>query len=164
MCDSLNCQINDATDNHAKQQLIQELGKHHIVAENGFKALKRDTELGKANSESMLVISFDLQQNFPTPYIHTGLAFYLRQLWVYNLDIHNCGSGDGYMCMWSENVARRGSDEIASCLWNYFQSLPITRQHVLVICVGVKTKIFILYVFGFTSSLKDILKPLITSF
>ena len=130
-CDSLNCQINDATDNHAKQQLIQELGKHHIVAENGFKALKRDTELGKANSESMLVISFDLQQNFPTPYIHTGLVFYLRQLWVYNLGIHNCGSGDGYMCMWSENVARRGSDEIASCLWNYFQSLPITRQHVV---------------------------------
>ena len=35
------------------------------------------------------------------------------------------------MCMWSENVARRGSDKIASCLWNYFQSLPITHQHVV---------------------------------
>ena len=84
-CDSLKCQNSDATDNHTKQQLIKELGKHHIVAENGFKALKCDTELGQASAESMLVISFDLQHNFPTSYIHTGLVFYLRQLWVYNL-------------------------------------------------------------------------------
>ena len=62
------------------------------------------------------------------------------------LGIHNCGSGDGYMCMWSENVARRGSDEIASCLWNYFQSLPITRQHVIAysdLCGGQNKKFYI---------------------
>ena len=130
-CDSFNCQINDTSDATVKQQLIQELEKHHTAAELGFKTLKQDTEIAKANSASKLVISFDLQQNLPTPHIHTSLVFYLRQLWVYNLGIHNCGSGDGYMCMWPENVACRGSDEVASCLWNYFQSLPTTRKHVV---------------------------------
>ena len=131
MCDTLNCHIKDATDLTSKQKFSEELEEHHKVAELGFKTLKNDTELAKKNSESMLVISFDLQQNLPTPHIHTGLVFYLRQLWVYNLGIHNCGSRDGYMCMWPENIASRGSDEIASCLWNFFQSLPTTRKHLV---------------------------------
>ena len=59
-CDSFNCQINDTSDATVKQQLIQELEKHHTAAELGFKTLKQDTEIAKANSASK-----------PRPYILT---------------------------------------------------------------------------------------------
>ena len=129
VCDTLNCHVNDATDEGTKCQFQEELKEHHEKAELGFKSLWEDTELARKLSDSTLVILFDLQQNLP--HIHTGLVFYLRQLWVYNLGIHNCGTGDGYMCMWPENVAGRGSDEIASCLLNFCQSLPVVRKHLI---------------------------------
>ena len=130
-CDSFNCRIKDSTDPVSTVQLQNDLEEHHKIAQLGFESLQRDTELARSSSESTLVISFDLQQNLPTPHITTGLVFYLRQLWVYNLGIHNCGSGDGYMCMWPENIAARGSDEIASCLLNFIESLPTARQHLI---------------------------------
>ena len=35
---------------------------------------------------------------------------------MYNLGIHNCTAGKGHMFLWTENVAKRGSDEVASTL------------------------------------------------
>ena len=92
----------------------------------------RTQNLLKKLSDSTLVISFNLQQNLPTPHIHTELVFYLRQLWVYNIGIHNCRTGDGYMCMRPENVAGCGSDEIASCLLNFCQHLIAYNDLVVV--------------------------------
>ena len=130
-CDSLNCHIKDSTDEFSKEVFVKQLEAHHDVAELGFQSLRDDTDLVRNEPDSHILISFDLQQNLPTPHINTGLVFYLRQLWVYNLGIHNVGNGNGYMCMWSENVASRGSDEVASCLLNYVQSLRVKPKHLI---------------------------------
>ena len=53
--------------------------------------------------------------------IPTGIVFYMRQLWTYNLGGHNCSDESATMMMWPENMASRGADEIASCLLRYFQ-------------------------------------------
>lgn len=80
----------------------QELKKHQEVADIGYQSLQADTDLAQNDSETYIVISFDLQQNLPTPCITTGLVFYLRQLWVC---IHNYGTHDE-LCMWSENIVK----------------------------------------------------------
>ena len=131
VCDTLNCHIKDSTDVNSKAEFMKELETHHDVAELGFESLRTDTQLSQDEPTSHLVMSFDLEQNLPTPHIHTSLVFYLRQLWVYNLGIHNVSNGNGYMCMWPENVARRGSDEIASCLLKYFRSLTVKPKHLI---------------------------------
>ena len=128
-CETLNCHIKDSIDDESKAKFVKELQDHHDVAEFGFQSLRNDTELAQSEPDLYAVFSFDLQQNLPTPHIQTNLVFYLRQLWVYNLGIHNVGNGNGYMCMWSENIASRGSDEIASCLLSYILSLRVKPKH-----------------------------------
>ena len=120
------------------------------------------------------VISFDMQQNLPTPHIHTSLVFYLCQLWVYNFGIHDCSTGTGFMCMWSENVAKRGSDEVASSLLCYFKSLISRPKHLIAYSdsVLVRTRISTSCAFGSTSyftisttwSITNFLCPAIRSF
>ena len=46
------------------------------------------------------MITFDLQQNLPTPNLNHKDIFYLRQLWSYNFGIHDCVTEQGYMFMW----------------------------------------------------------------
>ena len=57
--------------------LNKELDAHHGLAELGFQSLQYDTTLARENPASKIVISFDLQQNLPVPFIQTGLVFYL---------------------------------------------------------------------------------------
>ena len=70
----------------------------------------------KSKSDTDLVITFDLQQNLPVPTLTHSSMFYLRQLWVYNFGIHECGTGSATMCIWNETIAGRGANEIISCL------------------------------------------------
>lgn len=35
------------------------------------------------------MITFDFQQNLPTPNLHHSEVFYMRQMWMYNMDIHD---------------------------------------------------------------------------
>ena len=39
-----------------------------------------------------------------------------------NFGIHDCVADKGYMYMWDETVAKRGSSEVASCLRHYLQA------------------------------------------
>ena len=41
-----------------------------------------------------------------------------------NFGIHDCVAEKGYMYMWDETIAKRGSAEVASCLKHFFQVYP----------------------------------------
>ena len=72
-----------------------------------------------------MLITFDLMQNLSVPTLTHNSMFYLRQLWEYNFGIHDCVTDTATMYMWSELVAKRGADEIASCLLEYISNLPL---------------------------------------
>ena len=84
--------------------------------------LKLETAVSKNNNRK-LVITFDLQQALPLPKLTTGPAFYCRKIWMYNLGIHDCTAGKGHMFLWTENIAKRGSDEAASILLKYLSKI-----------------------------------------
>ena len=48
----------------------------------------------------------------------------MQQLWLYVFGIHNCGTNNVLMCCWPETVAKRGSDEVISCLNRVLSQLP----------------------------------------
>lgn len=62
------------------------------------------------------MFTFDLQQALATPTLTTNVVSYNRQLWPYNLGLHDCKTGCGFMHMWNEGLASRGSQKIASCI------------------------------------------------
>lgn len=94
--------------------------------------LKQEAEDAKLN-HNKIVITFDMQQTLPTPLLTVGEAFYLRKAWTYNLGVHNCGDGQATMYMWTEDIAKRGSEEVASCLLKHLTSRPTTGQEDLII-------------------------------
>ena len=66
------------------------------------------------------VLAFDFQQNLPIP---VGEIFYLRQLWLYVFGIHCSVDNSASMYCWDETVAKKGANEVISCLNNYFSGV-----------------------------------------
>ena len=64
------------------------------------------------------MITYDFTQNLETPNLQHDM-FYKRQSWTYNFGIHECVSKQGYMFMWDETTARRGSVEVANCIYQF---------------------------------------------
>ena len=77
------------------------------------------------------MFTFDLEQALPTPKLTTNIVFYKRQMWTYNLGVHDCSNGKGYMYMWPETTASRGSQEIGSCLLQHFKFARSQAQNLI---------------------------------
>lgn len=120
-CDSIHVKIKDNKDDpDLIAKLKIEVESHHDEAKRSENDLQTTIREAKSNNEFDVVI-FDLQQALLTPTLTVGVAFYLRKALTYNFGVHNGKSDKGNMFMWPESVAKRGSDEIASCLWKYVQ-------------------------------------------
>lgn len=132
-CDSLQIVIDDPNkDEDDKNKAKQEKELHLRKADSVRDKMREYTAQSKDSPEDVHVITVDLQQTLPTPKLSCGPAFYCRKLWTYNVGIHNCGTGRGFMFMWDESMAKRGSDEIGSCILKYL-SVANVRAKKLVI-------------------------------
>ena len=121
-CDALNIEIKAAGD--AQKVFLQSQRENHLrQAENFYASLRTNTRLAKLNAH-IATVTFDFQQNLPLPHIPVGEVFYMRQLWLYVFGVHECGSNRASMYSWSEFIAGKGSNEVVSCLDNFFCSLP----------------------------------------
>ena len=69
-------------------------------------------------------ISFDFEQNLPLPHIAVGDICYMQQLWVYVFGVHSCGNNQASMYCWPGSTAKRGSDEVISCLDHFLSAVP----------------------------------------
>ena len=102
---------------------------HLRKAEAALKA-KNDSREKAKKDDSVVSIVFDLQKTLPTPTLTCTKVFYARQLWTYNLCVHNLGTGNANMYMWDESRASRGCQEITSCLLKFLETLPPNVKHI----------------------------------
>ena len=117
MCDLLHVAIQASKSENESMEVQAELATHQENANQGYSALRSDTEATKNSTDSIL-FTFDLMQNLPVPTLTHVSMFYSRQLWVYNFGIHNSSTGVATMCLWNEAIASRDADEICFCLKN----------------------------------------------
>lgn len=109
------CTVCDAGENSLE---------HRENWEFAFHSQKVDRQIPSVDRRTCYV-TLDLQQTMPLPKLSTSKAFYLRQMWLYNVGIH-CVKQSGhksYFFTWTEDIANRGSNEIASCLLRFCKLL-----------------------------------------
>ena len=104
-----------ATDTCSKRDELANSGKLDELKSHHFEAKKARQEF-KEDAAEPFTLTFDMQKTMPLPHLQTSKIFYLRQLWMYNLGIHHTFTKQGHMFCWTEGSAKRGSNEVGSCL------------------------------------------------
>lgn len=125
-CDVFKVKIDEAVvsgDATKVSQLRQQREDHQKKAEN----VRNQIEMDKEKPQTK-VICFDLQKTLPTPVLTTSVVYYKRQLWTYNLGIHDEQNGTAFMCMWHEGNGSRGPNEVGSCLLKYIKENNVPKN------------------------------------
>lgn len=120
LCDKLETIVKCSTVNDEVQDAIKQKDEHLKMADMAYQEKKNDKAVSKINKE-ILTVSFDLQKCLATPSLSSGLSFYKRQLWTFNLTVYETygNKNVSYCYLWNETQASRGGQEIASCIYKY---------------------------------------------
>lgn len=124
-CDSLDAKIKYETDEVVKAELRGQKERHLAMADWGYVKKAEDKINAKDSNGTGITSTFDLQKCLPTPLLRSSVAFYLRPLWTYNLTINNSISKKSKWFMWHESLAKRGANEIGSCLYEFLKNMSI---------------------------------------
>jgi hypothetical protein len=133
LCDKLEAEIKFSDGQ--KQEDARTLKEIHVAAADlAYEMKKADKMKVKADkSGSLVVVAVDLQQCLPTPSLTTSSIFYLRQLWTYNLTIHDFKTSKSVAYMWSEPDGERGADQIATCLYIHVkENITLNVTHIII--------------------------------
>lgn len=104
-----------------------------------FKCLLNLTSKVK-DSEDVGTIKIYLHTVLPFPKTTVYEAYYRRNMYCYSLGIQDMKANIGYMSVWDETVASRGSQEISACLIKHVKQHP--NQQIISysdICAGQKS-------------------------
>ena len=81
----------------------------------------------KIDQDLPITYTFDMQSTMPLPKVENNLAFYKRQLWLYNEGVHHHTDNTAVMFLWLESEGGKGSHEICSVLYQHML-LPETQE------------------------------------
>ena len=127
LCDKFKAKKDVTDDQTEKNSIDREWNAHLDRADLARQKLKT---LQENDDKHLHCLTFDLERALPTPYLNTDEVFYMRQLWRYKLGVHT--SQDGYMHMWHEGVASRGSTEVTSAwYYHYLNDLSDEIKHIV---------------------------------
>jgi len=106
---------------------------HKQRASVGFAAMKKYRVLAQ-ESDDIYYATFDMQKTLPLPKLSTSAAFYLRQLWLYNLGIHLVKKDDSraYFQIWTEDEGQRGCEEVGSGLLAFVEAANLRGKQLIV--------------------------------
>lgn len=121
-----NKQISDAE--RASCLMQKEL---HLRKASTFHSKKRSYR-EKARAGEITCLTFDFMQNLPLPHIPSNPVFFARQIWFYVFGIHDLGTNEATMYTYTEDQAKKGSNDVVSMLLNYFNNHDVSRNLVLI--------------------------------
>lgn len=130
-CDLYESQIKHGANDDVIQEAKFLKEFHQRRADNAREAKTAAKKYSEENPDKVKAVCFDLQKTLPTPVLTCNKIYYARQLWTYNLNVHDLGTNLSYMFMWHEGEASRGSNEIGSCLLKYAEQLPPSVKHLI---------------------------------
>lgn len=116
------CQICSIYDNADPGRKIELKDNYESHLKNKFLIRKiKDDEKSSSNLETKTVAVFDLEKVLNLPQSNVGIFHYKRKYPVYNFTVYNLLSSQGYCFVWHAQIAKRGANEISSCLFDFFK-------------------------------------------
>lgn len=126
-CDNYKSSILNADLTASRKLELEDNHKMHLKRASDARTSLRSVEALAKNNPKTIALSFDMEKTQPMPHINTSVAFYKRQLWLYNLGISNRATNEGTMCLWTEVQGKRGSNEVGSALLEYLRGIDLTN-------------------------------------
>lgn len=78
------------------------------------------------NSNGRIVsATFDFQKVLSCPHGQMSILYYKRKLSCYNFTIYDMAKKQGYCYMWDESIAKRGANEVASCVYDFIKKFVL---------------------------------------
>lgn len=131
-CDLFKAKLNCETDENKKNSLRTEHDLHLRKAEKARRSLNDDRALAIINKGNVYGFTFDLEKALPFPTLTCSIAYYKRNMYVYNLGIHELGEEErGFMYVWDEITASRGAQEIGSCIRKHILENAEGASHII---------------------------------
>lgn len=94
---------------------------HKRKAES-FYDKKRAARRRDRTSNDFIAVAMDYQKNVYLPNIPTNDVYYMRQLSMYAFNIHVLGTAQSLFYTYPENLAKKGSDEVCSFLFDFLMN------------------------------------------
>lgn len=136
LCDELHLKIRAETNEEKKKELEVQKNLHLARAKQARVVLKSDQERA---DDTFYVCTFDLQKALPFPKLSTSIAYYKKNMYVYNLGIHSFNAKTGFMHVWDETEGGRGSQDIASCIVKHMKQNAAAHEQIILFadsCTG----------------------------
>ncbi|KAF9412137.1 hypothetical protein HW555_009267 [Spodoptera exigua] len=103
-CDTLQAKLTHCKTAEEKIAIDTEREEHCRKWEQARHKMKADFVLATQCKE-IECLTFDLQKTLPMPKIPTGIIYYKRQLWLYNMGIYSAKTNSSGCFVWIEGMA-----------------------------------------------------------
>lgn len=125
-CTELIEKMKTAQSSAEKNKWMTEKRVHVLKAKYFYRLLKE-------RKENIITISFDCQKNQVLPKVSDGMAYYSRQLYIYNFGTvlstpeNRLNRDNVTLYVWTEDEHRKGANEIASGVYHRLNNLSINE-------------------------------------
>lgn len=117
-----------ANSSPEEKLMLQDEYNKHVTNKNKSREEKQNDVSYASTVENRLVAVYDLQAVLSTPCSEVSDFYYKSKLATYNFTIFDIGTKEGFCYVWSENVGRRGANEIGSCLLQFLEQKCIEKH------------------------------------
>lgn len=108
-------------DEEVKNNLKEKFEKHQYEKEQSRIIKKESKEKAIAGNNTLVSAVFDLQQVIHLPISKESAVFYKQRFSHYNFTVYNLATRDCHCYTWTELDSKRGSSEIATCVFKFLQ-------------------------------------------
>lgn len=117
-CEALNNKIKSPHLNPvAKRAAEAELAVHKRKSKKFYSALKHESSDAAKDESHVLSLAFDYMKTISLPKMPVQELYYLRQLSLNVLGIHNIKENNTSIYLYHEGLAKKGPNEVISILW-----------------------------------------------
>jgi hypothetical protein len=93
--------------------------QQHLSNRDVSRNMKNEVKAIAKTDKTHAAACFDFQKILNCPTGEASVLYYKRKLAVYNFTIFDVGSNVGTCFVWDESLAKRGSNEVGSCVMNW---------------------------------------------